>query len=429
MPNSSGNAAPEDSASADESATTEATPPRRGPGVVVTLLLIPLIVAVGGLALWVVFNTEPKAERGGATRETRMLVDVTTVSRGTHRPTIAATGTVEPARDIVLRPRVGGQVIAHAEGLEPGGIVDADVELIRLDPADYRHTLRQRRADLQQAEAELRRERGRQRAAKREYELSGRQLDGASEALALRQPQLASAQAAVESAQAGVERAQLDLDRTRIEAPFRAQVIEREVDVGSQVNVGDPLARLVGVATYWVEVTVPVAKLRWLEFAAGKEAGGAPVQIHNPGAWPDGVAREGRLFRLLGNLDDSTRMARVLVAVDDPLALDAPSKPRLLLGTFVEARMQGEAVADVVRLDRDYLRSNDTVWVMDEQDQLAIRDVAIAVRDSEYAYIREGLRDGERVVTSSLATVQDGAPLRLDGEARDDSSGDPVNGS
>jgi RND family efflux transporter MFP subunit len=388
---------------------------RGGPGLVLSILIVQLIIAAGAAVLWIIFNTEPEATRGGATRESAMLVDVTTVERGTHRPSVVATGTVRPARDIVLRPRVEGQVIDHASSLQPGGIVEADEQLIRLDPSDYRQTLRQRRSDLKQAQAGLRREQGRQRVAEREYELSDQQLTGANKDLVLRQPQLETAEAAVASARAAVDQAELELARTTINAPFQAQVLDRRVDVGSQVSAGDELARLVGIASYWVEVTVPVDKLRLLNIPSG-DTEGAPVAIHNPGAWPVDVARDGRLFRLVGNLDDATRMARVLVRVEDPLARQASDKPRLLLGTFVEARIQARALDHVIRLDRDYLRTNDTVWVMDSNDELAIRDVTITARDSEHAYIRDGLEDGERIVTSSLATVREGAPLRRDGD-------------
>lgn len=397
-----------------DSAQDAARQSRSGPGWAFAALAMLLIVGAGASALWFVFETEPEAERGSASRESRMLVDVTTVNRDDYRPTVVATGTVQPAREMVLRPRVEGQVTAHADGLTPGGIVDADSEVVRLDASDYRQTLRQRRGELQRAEAALREERGQQRAAKREYELSGRELDGASRALALRQPQLEAAQADVESARAAVERAEADVARTRIQAPFRAQVLEREIDVGSQVSVGSALARLVGIETYWVEVTVPVTKLRWLDFAAEDGAQGAPVAIHNPGAWPEDDARDGRLLRLVGNLDDDTRMARVLVAVDDPLALETTDKPRLLLGTYVEAHIAGETLEDVIRLDREHVREDDTVWVMDDERQLDIREVEVALRDSEHAYVRDGLREGDRVVTSSLATVRDGAPLRVD---------------
>jgi RND family efflux transporter MFP subunit len=385
---------------------------RQGPRAVITVLIAEVIIAAGAVGLWFIFTTEPEATREGATRESAMLVEVTEVAPGRHRPTFAAAGTVRASREVVLRPRVEGQVTEHAASLQPGGLVEAGSTLVTLDPADYRQTLRQRRSALQQAQAALEREQGQQRVAAREYEIADKQLEGESKALALRRPQLQSAKAEVDAARAAVTQARLDLERTTIEAPFDAQVLERQVDVGSQVSVGDALARLVGVETYWVEVTVPVSKLSWLAFP-DSDAEGAPVTVHNNGAWADGRHRQGRLFRLVGNLDDATRMARVLVAVDDPLARRVADQPRLILGTFVEARMEGRAVADVVRLDRDYLRSNDTVWVMVD-GELDIREVDVAVRDSEHAYIRDGLDDGDRVVTSSLATIREGAPLRVD---------------
>lgn len=403
-------------ANADETDQKEGTGRSGRRGTVITVLVIEAIIAAGAVSLWFIFTTEPEAQRGGATRETAMLVEVTEVSAGRHRPTFAATGTVRPAREVVLRPRVAGQVVDHAAALQPGGAAEAGAELITLDPSDYRQTVQQRRSALAQAQAALKREKGRQRVAEREYELAGQDLDGASKALTLREPQLESAQAEVASARAALEQARLDLERTTIEAPFDARILERRVDVGSQVSVGDALARMVGIETYWIEVTVPGARLSWLTFPDGGE-GGAPVRIHNPGSWPSGAHREGELFRLVGTLDEGTRMARVLVAVDDPLAHEHARRHRLILDSFVEARIQGRALEGVVALDREYLRSNDTVWVMGEDGNLVIRDVSIAVRDEDHAYIRDGLSDGERVVTSSLATIEEGAPLRLEGES------------
>jgi hypothetical protein len=109
-------------------------------------------------------------------------------------------------------------------------------------------------------------------------------------------------------------------------------------------------------------------------------------------------------------------MARVLVSVPDPHAYQSENVdgPRLMIGAYVEARMQGTPMPDVVRLNRDYLRSNDTVWVM-EDGELRIRDVSVAFRDAEYAYIDEGLADRAQVVTTNLSTVAEGAPLRLEG--------------
>jgi len=378
-------------------------------------LAICAVILISGAALVAfIYATEPAATRAGATKQTAMLVEVSEARAGDFRPTIVATGTVRPAREIVLRPRVQGEVVQRAPAFVPGGIVAKGEMLLRLDPSDYRNALQQRESEIEQARAELNIERGQQDVAEQEYRLLDRELGPDKRALALREPQLEVAQSRVASARAGLEQARLNLQRTTIKAPFDARVVTRAVNVGSQVAAGDELARLVGAETYWVETTVPVAKLAWLEFPESADDQGSKTRIRNAGAWPSGTARTGYLYKLVGTLSERTRMARVLVAIDDPLARldDDTDKPALLLGSYVEARIQGRTLRDVVRIDRDHVRQNDTVWVM-RDGKLDIRDVRIAVRDSEYAYIREGLSEGERVIVSDLATIRDGAPLRL----------------
>ncbi len=401
---------------AENDAGTDAPAPS-GPGPLATLLICAAILAAGGAAIYAIFITEPTAERVGATRQTAMLVDTVPAEAGSFRPTIEATGTVKPAREIMLRPRVQGRVVEHADAFVPGGTVSAGELVVRLDGTDYRQTLRQRRSELEQARAQLRIEQGRGQLAKSDLRLLDQPISRENKALALREPQLDRARARVDSARTAVEQAQTNLDRTRITAPFDATVTAREVNLGSQVATGDALARLVSTDTYWVEATVPVGKLRWLRFGSGGDAA-TPVTVRDRSAWPKGVGRSGRLFQRVGTLDDATRMARVLIAVDDPLAR-SPSgadKPALMLGAYVRVRMRGVRLDEVVRIDREHVRSGDTVWVMAD-GKLAIRDVAIAVRDDTYAYVREGLSGGERIVTSELATIREGAPLRRKGDS------------
>lgn len=387
------------------------------------LLTSSLILVVAGGLVILIFSTEPVATREGATRETAMLVEVVEARKGSYRPYIIATGTVRPSQEITLRPRVSGEVIDRAAEFVPGGIVRKGEILLRLDPADFRNALEQRRNELARARAELRMEQGRQRVAEQEYRLLDQQLTGERKALALREPQLEAARARVDTARTQLAQAQLELERTTINAPFDAHVLSREVDVGSQVAVGDALARLVGADTYWVETTVPVSKVRWLALPSdGDEV--SKVQIRNRSAWPPGVYREGRLFKLVGTLDDTTRMARLLVVVDDPLARHARDDrtPQLMLGSYVEVGIRGRLLTDVVRLDRQHVRQNNTVWVMSD-DKLEIRDAEIILSDSKYAYIRNGVKSAERVVVSDLATVSEGAPLRLNGSNRSGDNG------
>ena len=380
-----------------------------------TLLTCIGILLVGGVVTALIFSTEPTAQRTGATRQTAMLVDVTPVQRDTVRPTIEAMGTVQPSQDIILSPQVSGKILQRSSSFTPGGYVQEGETLLQIDPSDYENTLQQRRSELRQAEADLQIEMGRQDVAQQDYQLLGDTLSPQNEDLVLRRPQLNSARSSVESARAAVQQAELNLQRTTITAPFDAQILGRNVNVGSQVAPGDELGRLVGLDTYWVEATVPVSKLRWLTLP--EDGGrGSPVRIRNRTAWEAEVYREGQLFRMVGTLEEETRMARVLITVPDPLAYEVANDeaPRLMIGAYVEAEMQAETLQNVVRLNRDYVRDGETVWVM-EDGELSIRDVGIVLRDAQYAYIESGLDDGDRVVTTNLSTVSDGAPLRLEG--------------
>jgi len=395
-----------------------------------TVLISLGLLLAGAAVTLIVFLTEPTARRAGATKKTAMLVDVVEVQRDTFQPVIQAMGEVRPAKDIILSPRVSGQVIRQSGSFTPGGHVSQGQMLLQIDPADYRNALQLRKSELEQAEADMKVEMGRQDVARQDYQLVDETLSQENRSLVLREPQLDAARSSVEAARASVDQARLNLARTTIEAPFDAHILSRNVNMGSQVAPGDNLGRLVGLDTYWVEATLPLARLQWLSFPEKEGEKGSPVRIRNRTAWPEDAFRQGYLYKLVGTLEDRTRMARVLVSVPDPLAYEADSAgvPRLMLGSFVEANIQARPIEDVIRLSRDYVRDNETVWVM-EDNKLRIRDVNIIFRDARYAYITKGMSEGDRVVTTNLATIAEGADLRLasdttaQGDSRSNTSG------
>lgn len=379
-------------------------------------ILLSIVIILAGVAITsMVFLTEPEARQEGAVKKSAMLVDVIPVQRDDFNPTVVATGTVQPAKDITLSPRVAGQVISVSEQFTPGATVRKGTVLLRIDPADYENTLRLRMSDLQLARAALKVEMGRQDVAKKDYELIGDELSPENKALVLREPQLESARANIAAAEAAVKQAELNLERTTIRAPFDAHIITRNANEGSLVTPGDNLGRMVGLDEYWIVANVPVAKVNWLTFGEEANRPGSGVKILNENAWPSGQFRTGKLFRLVGALNDQTRLARVIISVRDPLNTGRrDTAPPLMIGTFVQAHIQARQIQQVIRLDRDYLRKNKTVWVM-EDGKLRIREVDIVFEDAEYAYISEGLLDSEMVVTTNLSTVVDGSELRVEG--------------
>jgi RND family efflux transporter MFP subunit len=370
------------------------------------------ILVAAAIITTVIFLTEPKAVQESAVRETAMLVEVTSISRGSYSPEITANGVVEAALDVILSPKVGGEVVRMSPVFTPGGFVKKGHTLLQVELADYENTLMMRKSDLLQAQADLNLEMGRQNIAQKDFQLLEETVPGVNESLVLREPQLNTARSRVEAALAGVKQAELALERTSVKAPFDAHVIDRNVNVGSRVAPGDELGRLVGMEVYWVMVTMPVSKLRWLSFPEGNKKG-AEVRIRNRSAWKDEEYRTGNLYKLVGALDNQTRLARLLVTVPDPLAQEKKSKgqPPLIIGEYVEANITANELKDVIRLPRDYIRKDETVWVM-KNGKLAIRKADIVFTDSRYAYISEGLEEDDMVVVTNLRTVVEGAGLR-----------------
>jgi len=373
------------------------------------LICLAILVVAGGVTAFI-FLTEPTATQAGATKETAMLVEVAEVQRGTFRPEIVATGTVQPSEDITLSPQVSGEIIRRTNAFIPGGFIKKGEVLLQIDPADYRNTLQLRKSDLQQAKAELAIEQGQQDVARQDYELVDDMVDIENTNLVLREPQLNSVKARVEAAEAAVRQAQLNLQRTTIRAPFDAHILSRNANLGSQVSVGDNLGRLVGMDEYWVVVTLPLSKLPYISVPTNGQRG-SEVRIRDPKAWKPDQYRTGYVYQLVGALEDQTRLARLLVSVPDPLAYQNDTLPALMINSFVETHIQADSLADVVRLNRDYLRENQTVWVM-EASELSIREIDVAFMDAQYAYINRGLKETDQVVTTNLSTVVDGSPLR-----------------
>ena len=378
-----------------------------------TFYICTAIFLVGLLLTQVIFSTEPEAKREAATKRTAMLVEVVTAERGDFQPQIIAMGAVVPAERVLLRAQVGGQITHRAEGFSPGGFIKKGDALLTIDPADYGHQLQQREGELAQAQASLAIEAGEQAAARRDYERLNRELSGMQQELILRKPQMRSARAKVTGAEAVLAQARLDLERTQVRAPFDAQVVSRNVELGSNVDTNDTLAELVGLNSYWVEASLPLAKLPWLQLP-NTEHEGSKVSLRHRTAWPAGASRIGHLKSVIGSLEGATRMARAIIEVQDPLARQKQNTgaAQLFAGSYVECVIAARPLVDVVKLARRYVRKNNTAWLM-ENNKLVIRELDIVFEDNSFAYVQSGILAGDKIVITDLSRVRNGAELRL----------------
>jgi len=379
-------------------------------------ILLPILVLAGGAMLaMTLFKTGPKAKRASPVRQA-LIVKTETIHFSDHNILVQAMGTVQPAREINLHPRVEGEVIKMSEQLIPGGRVNKNEVILQIDPRDYTLVVRQRASDLALARSQLELELGQQSIAKREYEVLGEKIAKEDQNLVLRKPQLKSVRAALENAQAALEKAELDLERTTIRSPFNAIIKSREVDLGALVSSATPLATLVGTDAYLVVVSLPVDELKWIRIPGEKTREGSQVRIFNEAAWGEEVSRVGQVIRLTSDLEEQGRMARLLVSIANPLERQGDNPPSpLLLNSFLRIEIEGEKIKGAAPIDRTFLHEGKYLWILDAENKLDIRPVKIAFRGRDRVLITQGIREGERFITTPLSAPVQGMPLRTSG--------------
>lgn len=374
---------------------------------------MPVGIIVGAVVIAVVLVKTRKAPPRQKAEEIGTLVETARLRPGEHARLVQVQGQLKAAQEIVVAPQVSGQVVAMNPRLVPGGRVKAGETLFRIDPADYKLALLEAETALQEAEARLAVEMGAQKVAEREYQLFRKDgsgdKGGVTEALALREPQLKSAQAAVAAAKARKEKAALNLERTEVKAPFNALVRKESVDLGQVVGAQSQAAVLAGTDAFWVQASVPIEALPLIRSAGvGPKGAQADISLDLGG---EKAVRRGHVAQILGDLDPTGQMARVIVQIDNPLDSDAGAP--LLLDAYVDVTLAGPPVT-AYAVPRRSLRRGDELFFVSPDTTLEIRQASILWRMPDTVLVA-GLSEGDRLVTGPVPTPLPGMKLRLAG--------------
>ena len=391
-----------------------------------------ILVAVTSFAVWLIYTNEPVAEKDGATKRSAMLVNVMSAQKSQYSPTVNAMGEVVAARQVALRPRVTGTVKAVSDKFVPGNILQKGEWLVKLDSEDYELALQRAQSNLIQAQSMVDIEMGEQDIAKNDLATLDRDVPDKNRALILRKPQLNQVKADLQAAEVAVREAELALERTIIEMPFTGQIMSQDVNLGSQLSPSDVIANIIGTSRYWIETAVPSSQLKWLATSLeSSEQDGSSAIITNESAWGKNVTRTGQVKEVIATLDTQTRMATVLVEVADPLltnrqadstSSNQPFAP-LIAGSYVQVQLPAVTLENVFRIPITYLRKGDTVWLAQSQ-QLNVQEVSVIYRDDRYAYVDKGISAGDKIITTNLAAVRDGAAVRIEQDSASASKAD-----
>ena len=195
-------------------------------------------------------------------------------------------------------------------------------------------------------------------------------------------------------------------------APFSGIVRDESVDVGRFVAAGQGVGRF--YATDAVEVVVPVSDAEaalipdlWrLRAGDGNRRVGATVSAEYGDRNHD---REGYVDRAEAALDEQTRTIDVIVRVPRPFA---GSGPPLLVGQFVEIRIEGVAPERYFTVPRAALRAGNEVWALRPDNTVTIVPVEVLQRSDETVYVTGALEDGQPVVVSGIQFATDGMVVR-----------------
>lgn len=364
--------------------------------------IAPIAVVAVGFAGMMAIAATGKKDGENEPVDTRPTVSVESVSAQDYQVVITSFGEVEPLERTQLAAQVSGEVVSWHPSFVPGGLIKRGDILFSIEKDTYEAALWQAEAELSRAKAALIEEQARADVAKEE----AKRLDSSRVTdLYLRKPQLLSAQAAVKSAEAGLKIAKRDLENCEVKAPFDALVVSRNIGVGQFVSMGAQVAVLNNVEA--AEITIPIAGFDTAflpEDVAGNEA-----RVTSRGIVT--VTRDGQIARDLGVVDSATRMGQLVVRVDDPYGFKS-GQAKLKFGSYAEVSFIGKTLENVFRLPQE-LVTNQTVWVVDEEQKLSPRTVAVLREEGEFFLINDGLQNQDKLVTTVPEYPQKGMEVKL----------------
>jgi len=366
--------------------------------------IFPFVALTLGVVGFAAINAIAKESDKKEVIDTRPTVQVEAVSANNHQVIINSYGEVQPLENTQLSAQVSGEVVSWHPSFVAGGVVGRGEILFTIEKDNYEAAVLQAEAELARAQAMLIEEQAQAKVAEDEVK---RFPNKARTDLFLRKPQVLSAQASVKSAQAALKRAQRDLDNCEVSAPYDALVVSRNVGVGQFVTMGAQVAELNNIET--AEVIIPIAGFDSVFLP--ERVKGVTATVIKTGL--NGFTRQAVIDRDLGIVDNATRMSSLVVRIEDPYGL-TNQQPAIKFGTYVQVNFAGTMLNNIYRLPQE-LVNNQTVWVVNDEQQLEPRKVKVIREEGEYFYISDGLEANDKLVTTLPEYPQKGMAVKIAG--------------
>jgi len=304
-----------------------------------------------------------------------------------------------------LEARAEAQVVAKTSGValqvlvEEGDVVRAGQVLVRIDADRARLNLAQVDAQVKKLEANFR----------RASELVKEQMVSVGDHDQLRYD--------LENARATWRLAQLELSYTNVTAPISGVVASRSIKPGNFVQINTPIIRIVDNSRLEATLNVPERDLTTLRK-------GLPVRMQVDAL--SGRQFMGVIDRIAPVVDAGSGTFRVVCAFD-------PHDGALQPGMFARIGIDYDNRAAALAIPRGALLEDDgepAVYAV--RDGKAVRTaITTGYVDGDYIEVRDGLVEGDRVVTAGKIALRDGSAVQVIGDApvevADADAGDDAN--
>jgi len=403
--------------------------------------LLPLLIISVGIAIFgLLVSMRKKPER---IEQVYMgpLVEVIKAPPQKIKVIVDGQGTVRPDAQINLVPQVSGKIISRSDSFKSGGSFSKGDTLCRIDPRDYLLAVRQANAEVAQSQYRYDVSKQESDLAQKEWQrIHGKTIKPSE--LVLQLPQLRASKAALTAAEARLEGAKLKLERTTLRAPFKGRVRNVQADVGQYINVGQPIAQLYSIERAEIVVPIPDKDLAWftlplpLDISESNDASrksisnikekkqNIPLHYDEQGAEAlvEGIFAgrhsvwSGRVTRTEGEIDPQSRMARIVVEVDNPYGNIIDGGPPLMVGMFVNVKIAGRYLDNVRVIPRSAIRKSSQeslIWICDTSNRLRFRPVELIRRMQDEMLVHVEMNPNERIIVSQLSGATDGMSVRI----------------
>tara|TARA_A100001015_G_scaffold122_1_gene159 strand:+ start:430 stop:1572 length:1143 start_codon:yes stop_codon:yes gene_type:complete len=324
---------------------------------------------------------------------------------------ISSNGTTTPLTQTVLTAEVGGEVIYRSKKFAEGASVIEGEILAKIDDTDLQLQYKNALLQLANAEVQYSLQLAEAEVAKKAWDKIG---DGVASDLTLKKPQLKQAEAFLEVAKAQVSSAAKKLNKTEIIAPYAGRIQNVNIDLGTTIIPGQPVGAMYTSSEIEITLAVKDNDLQFLSIPMDgrklnpSEQASVVIESFYKGktqSW------NGKLERVDGVIDPVTRMINLIaVFKNDFIETD---KPNLPIGLFVEAKIDGITLKNIFEIPINSISENNEVYIVDKDNQLELRKLTILKKYSEFVIIKDGLKAGERIVTSKLSTASNGIKVNL----------------